>query len=233
AAYVVNTMQVGPVLADPDPVAGDQFGFTVAAADSDLLVGAPLLGTSDTGAVFDFTQSGGCPRRVTFRKPTPTAGDFFGAAIAVDGDTVAIGAPFDNTAAPNGGAVYLFRRSPAELLRADPLVSGTPVEPEPFGSAPPINPPWSVVRAPLPDGNHDGRGRAYVSDRNTLALVRPLDSPSPHPGDHFGAAVAVVNGFVLVGAPYDDSGATDTGAASLFPPSDGSLVQVFNNPPQN
>jgi len=36
-----------------------------------------------------------------------------------------------------------------------------------------------------------------------------------------------------VGAPYDDSGATDTGAAYLFTPSDGSLVQVFNNPPQN
>src|SRR5262249_15988703 len=124
------------------------------AGHSDLRVGARLLGTSDTGAVFDFTQSDGFPRRVTFRKPTPTAGDFFGAAIAVDGETVAIGAPFDNTAAPNGGAVYLFRRSTAELGRADPLVSGTPGERELFGSALPISPQWIVVGAPPPDRNH-------------------------------------------------------------------------------
>ncbi len=233
AAYVVNPTQVGPLLADPDPVAGDQFGFTVAAADSDLLIGAPLLGTSDTGAVFDFTQSDGFPRRVTFRKPTPTAGDFFGAAIAVDGDTVAIGAPFDNTAAQNGGAVYLFLRSTAELLRADPLVSGAPVERELFGSALAISPQWIVVGAPLQDGNNDAPGRAYIFDRTTLALVRTLDSPSPHPGDRFGAAVAIVGSFVLVGSPYDDSGARDTGAAYLFDPSSGKLVQVFNNPAQN
>src|SRR5262249_40225835 len=154
SAYVVNPTQVGPQLADPDPVAGDQFGFTVAAADNDLLVGAPLLGTTDTGAVFVFDQSNGFSRRVTFRKPTPTAGDFFGAAIAVDGDTVAVGAPFDNTAAQNGGAVYLFRRATAELLRMQPLVSGMPVARELFGSALAISPQWIVVGAPLQDDNN-------------------------------------------------------------------------------
>src|SRR5262249_30057493 len=196
AAYVVNTMQVGPQLADPDPVAGDQFGFTVAAADNDLLVGAPLLGTTDTGAVFVFDQSNGFSRRVTFRKPTPTAGDFFGAAIAVDGVTVAVGAPFDNTAAQNGGAVCLFRPAPAELLRMQPLVSGMPVARELFGSALAISPQWIVVGAPLQDDSNDGPGRAYVFDRASFSLIQTLASPSPHGGDHFGASVAIIGGYV-------------------------------------
>jgi cysteine-rich repeat protein len=234
SAFLVNPTQVGPLLADPEPFPGDQFGFAVAAADNDLLVGAPLLGSTDTGAVFVFDQSDGFPRRVTYRKPTPTAGDFFGAAIAVDGDTVAIGAPFDNTAAQNGGAVYLFRRSTAELLRPDPLVSNAPVARELFGSALAISAQWIVVGAPLQDGNNDAPGKAYVFDRTTLALVRTLDSPSPHPGDRFGAAVAIVGGYVLVGAPYEDSGgATDSGVAYLFEPASGNLAQVFNNPAQN
>jgi cysteine-rich repeat protein len=96
-----------------------------------------------------------------------------------------------------------------------------------------ISPQWIVVGAPLQDGNNDAPGRAYIFDRTTLALVRPLDSPSPHPGDRFGAAVAIVGSFVLVGSPYDDNGARDTGAAYLFDPSSGKLVQVFNNPAQN
>ena len=91
----------------------------MAAVESDLLIAAPLQGTTDAGKVFVFDDAQS-PPRVVLSKPVSATGDFFGAAIAGDGDTVAVGAPFDSTAAPNAGAVYLFSRSTGQLLAGEP-----------------------------------------------------------------------------------------------------------------
>src|SRR5262249_45645286 len=133
AAYLVTPTQISPKIENPEASPGDQFGFTVATVGSDLLIGAPLLGSTDTGAVFVFDKQNLRTRGVVLRKPVPSTGDFFGAAIAGEGDTVAVGAPFDSTAAKNAGAVYLFRRSTAEMLIGKPLVSPEPGERELFG----------------------------------------------------------------------------------------------------
>ncbi len=225
-----------PRLPNPDnaPLAGDQFGFAVASIENDLLIGAPLLGSTDTGVVFIFdkrTQR----RRTTLRNPVPTTGDFFGAAIAADDDTVAVGAPFDGTAAWKAGAVYLFRRSTAELLEGRPLVSIEARERELFGAAVAMSPEFIVVGAPSEDVTQPGR--AYVFDRSSRALARILENPTHAAGDRFGASVAIVDGLVLVGAPRADApamgsepAATDAGAAYLFDPNDGSPKQAFENP---
>src|SRR5262245_53994793 len=156
-------------------LAGDQFGFTVAAIENDILIGAPLLGSTDTGAVFVFdtrTQR----RRLTLRNPVPTTGDFFGAALAADGDTVAVGAPLDGMAAWKAGAVYLFRRSTAELLEGKPLTSLEPQARELFGAAVAMSPELIVVGAPSDDAAQPGR--AYVFDRRSRGLLRILENPN-------------------------------------------------------
>src|SRR4029453_11957541 len=142
AAFLAAVGQTqSPRLTNPEsnPLAGDQFGFTVATIEDDLLVGAPLLGSTDTGAVFIFdkrTQR----RRLTLRNPVPTTGDFFGAAIASDADMVAVGAPFDGTATWKAGAVSLFPRATAELIEGKPLVSPEPQVRELFGAAVAMSP---------------------------------------------------------------------------------------------
>lgn len=53
----------------------------------------------------------------TFNNPTPVVGDNFGAWLAPLGsDRVLIGAPYDDTSAANGGAVYLYHTN-GTLLR--------------------------------------------------------------------------------------------------------------------
>ena len=69
-------------------------------------------------------------------------------------------------------------------------------------------------------------GRVYVLGLDgTVGLV--IENPTPAPGDEFGAAVAVVGGNIAVGAPFDDTVATDAGAAYLFDGATGALLQTL------
>ena len=46
--------------------------------------------------------------------------------------------------------------------------------------------------------------------------MKPKPFPGPLPGDQFGSAVALSGSKLLVGAPYDDGGAPDSGSAYLY-----------------
>src|SRR5262249_12485171 len=162
AAYLALPNRVGPTIANPEPSPGDQFGLALAAVESDVLVAAPLLGSTDTGAVFVFDKRDLRNRRLVLRKPVPGTGDFFGAAIAGEGDMVAVGAPFDSAAWPSAGAVYLFRRTTGELLTGRPLVSPDPMTQELFGAAIAVSSDRIVVGAPSQGGPVARPGRGGV-----------------------------------------------------------------------
>jgi hypothetical protein len=73
-------------------------------------------------------------------------------------------------------------------------------------------------------------GAAYLFDGSTGALLTTFLNPSPDGGDGFGFSVASLGPDILVGAPGDDTGATDAGAVYLFEASTGTLLQTFLNP---
>jgi outer membrane protein assembly factor BamB len=49
--------------------------------------------------------------------PDPGNGDYFGGELEIVGDTVWVGSLFDDTVAPDAGAVYIFDVSTGELLQ--------------------------------------------------------------------------------------------------------------------
>jgi cysteine-rich repeat protein len=222
--YLVPDVGAAVPLANPNPLAGDEFGFALGTIGGDLLASAPFTGTDDTGVVYRMDLALGV-LRVTYAKPTPVHGDFFGAAVAGDGTDVLIGTPLDGTSGTPEGGVYVFDGDSAELRRFIP-------NPEPatdlFGAAVALG-QWIVVGAPLADG---GAGVAYVIDRATGVVRHRLERPTPSPGDDFGASVALFGNRVLVGAPFVDDNAVDTGAVYLFDGDTGALVQTIRNPPQ-
>ncbi len=118
--------------------AGDEFGSWVAVDGDTLVVGARFEDSAatgvngnqvdnsalDSGAAYVFTRSGGVWSQQAYLKASNTgAGDLFGNHVAVDGDTLVVGAPFEASAAtgvngnqaddsaPDSGAVYVFTRS--------------------------------------------------------------------------------------------------------------------------
>ena len=95
----------------PSSVA-DHFGAAVAAFGGDILIGAFRDDTSgfETGAVYLVDPTGTIQE--TFLNPTPAATDEFGISVAAINGAVLVGAPRDDVAGSNAGAVYVFETPP-------------------------------------------------------------------------------------------------------------------------
>lgn len=127
AAYLFNTNgTLITTFTNPTPAAFEYFGRSVTAVGTDrVLVGAHYesSGAAIAGAAYLFDTNG--TLLTTLTNPAPQAGDRFGGAVvAVNADTVLIGAYGH---ADYTGAAYLFNLTePREFrLAIEPLVGGT------------------------------------------------------------------------------------------------------------
>ncbi|MBN2474997.1 MAG: tandem-95 repeat protein [Pirellulales bacterium] len=226
AAFLLSgaTGQLLQTFASPAPTLGDYFGWSVAAVGDKVLVGAPQDDTAavDAGAAFLFDADTG-ELLHTFLDPAPAPGDQFGVSVAGVGDRVLVGAPGNGA-----GAAYLFRADTGELLQT--FQNPTPAHNDQFG--------WSVaalgddvlIGARLDDTGAADAGSAYLFDAATGELLQTFQKPDPADDDRLGVSVAAVGGNVLVGSQYDDTAATDAGAAYLFDAATGALLQTFLSP---
>src|SRR5207244_4025539 len=102
SAYVFNatTGALIATLNNPTPAVEDYFGLSVAVSGNTVVVGAygDDTGNTNAGSAYVFNAATGA-LVATLNNPTPAASDYFGAAVAVSGNTVAVGAFFDNTGA--------------------------------------------------------------------------------------------------------------------------------------
>lgn len=226
-AFATETGSLLSTIRNPTPDPGDAFGAALAggpAQDSpQLVVGAP--GEDGKGAAYVFNFSGplaGAAPDLVLRKPVPSSEDGFGASVGFLGADVLVGAPFDDTAATDSGAVYLFNATTGAMRQM--FQSPTGAVGAYFGTSLAVLGTRVIVGAPFDAG---GSGRVYVFD--TTTGNDPLEIPNPDPGIDplFGAAVAAVGtDAVLVGAPQ----ANDTGRAYLFDVTTGALRQRFSEP---
>jgi hypothetical protein len=142
---------------------------------------------------------------------------FFGASVAISGDTIAVGVPGDfvNTNI-NQGSVQIFARTGNTWARQAQVSSADGTDADLFGSAVSIDGDILAVAA---EGDDDDRGAAYVFLRagSAWAQQAKLTAPVRQPLDRFGAGVAVTGTTVVAGAPSVDVGSTmDAGAAYVF-----------------
>ena len=231
SVFVVDATSGATLLSIPNPTpkSGDKFGNAVASAGSNVLVGAPYddTGTSDAGAAYLFDGSTGALLR-TFLNPTAADSDHFGAAVAATGNYVLVGAPEDDTAANNAGAVYVFDATNGNLLGT--ITGPAAASGDGFGNALAIRGTSVIIGAYKVDAGASDAGAVYVFDIATRGLLRSIPNPSPNGSDFFGWSVAAVGNDVLAGAYQDDTGATNAGSAYLFDGDTGVLKRTFNNP---
>ena len=222
----------GPVLENPDPTAGDYFGFSVAVDGTTAVVGTydNPGGISGAGTAYVFDTAAGA-LVATLDNPDPTPDDWFGYSVAVDGTTAVVGAIFDD---PGGvldaGAAYVFDTASGALIAT--LDNPDPTENDVFGISVAVSGTTAVIGAYGDDpGGVNGAGTAYVFDTASGALLATLNNPDPTPGDFFGNSVAVSGTTAVVGAPYDDPGGVgDAGTAYVFDTASGVLLVTLNNP---
>lgn len=189
----------------------DQYGASVAASGTTVVVGSPNESSNVTtitngttasadesaasaGAVYVYLETSGVRAQQAFVKAANTdAGDGFGTSVAIDGDTLVVGAPLEDssqTTITNGTTAS------ANNTKTD-----------------------------------SGAVYVYVRSGSTWTQQAYLKAPNLDSGDHFGASVAISGDTIVVGAPLEDSNqttitngttgstndtATDAGAVYVF-----------------
>ena len=158
--------------------------------------------------------------------------DIFGFSVAVSGDTVVIGAPFEDggSAGVNGpadelaassGAAYVFVRSGTTWTQQAYLKASQVNEGDNFGYSVAVSGDTVVVGAQREDGSATGvngpvnelapnAGAAYVFVRNgtTWSQQAYLKPSQVSTNDFFGRSVAISGDTVVVGANQEDGSAT-------------------------
>ena len=160
---------------------------------------------------------------------TGDAHDGFGAAVALSGDTAAVGAPADDFEdVRDAGAVHVYVRDGRAWIEQGYLTAAQKAPWDRFGSSLALDGDTLVVGGDRFNDNSSAldRGDVYVFVRvgTTWTEQAHLLASNAQVGDGFGIAVAISGDTLVVGAPLEDSngssqsnnGATDAGAAYVF-----------------
>jgi len=215
--------------------AGDRFGEAVALSGNTLVVGARREDSTgvnpdnnslvESGAAYIFTRDGDglWSEQAYLKAAQPGSGDEFGYSVAIDGNTIFIAAPFEdsngsseqNNSATDSGAVYVFTRSGSQWSQQAYLKASNLDSNDWFGFQLAATADRLIVGAPREDSdgstqdNNDfqSAGAAYLFERNGSVWVQRayLKASNVDAGDEFGRAVALSGNVVLAGAPFEDS----------------------------
>ena len=210
----------------------DRFGATVSIDGDTLAVGRPHNDDSSSreyaGEVWMYARDTPGDRTSSWslvqivRAPDGVAGDFFAGSLDLDGDTLAVGAKWNEPhgTVTNAGSMYVFTRSVAGVPSSlwtfrQKLQSPTREEEDNFGFAVAVDGDVVVVSALNRDSSADGTqsgnlrtgidigsvfvfARATAGDRTSeFVLLDRLENPYALDEEGFGATVAV-DGDVLV-----------------------------------
>lgn len=231
-----------------NPSIQDSFGFSVAISGDTLVVGATLEDSSATGingdqmdafgsnsgAVYVFVRTVMNWNQQAYIKASNTgSNDTFGSSVAISGDTVVVGARFEdsNATGVNGnqfnefafqaGAAYVFVRTAHVWSQQAYLKASNTDSSDEFGNVA-ISGDTVVIGAPgersnttgvggnQTDNSAENAGAAYVFTRSGTVWSQQayLKSSNSESGDRFGTSVSISDNTIVIGAPNEDSSAT-------------------------
>ncbi len=200
----------------------DQFGAAVALSGDTAIIGAPLYdtrGVVDQGLAVVFVRSGGVwSYQGDLAAYDGAANDRFGGAVALNGETALIGAPFDDIGAIlDQGSAYLFTRSGALWTTRQKLTAQQVTARELFGQTVALSGDAALAGAPHARvGANVGQGALYLFGCGYFELQQ-FTSLGGEANDLFGAEIAVDGDTAVVGVPWDDVGANaNQGSAYVF-----------------
>ena len=205
--------------------AGENFGQAVSLS-GDTLAASTSRATTAAGSLAGrvsiyLRTTGSWALQQTIEAGDAAASDQFGYSLAVDGDSLIVGAPYrDEGAATDAGAAYTFTRSTGVWTQAQKLTAPAPQGLARFGWAVALSADLSLVGSPAEDtiAGIDA-GTSYVYERNTgtWSLQTNLSNGEAGAGDRFGWSVALDGNTVVAGSRSDDTVAgADTGSVYVF-----------------
>lgn len=163
------------ITAPPGVQTGASLGFGVAVDGGHAVAGAPYsdFGAENAGAVKVFHPTTGELLHL-LTNPGPALDENFGLAVAISGNRLVVGAPFDNTGAQGAGSVYIY-----DLGGATPTVpvmilnNPTPSPSEGFGCSVALSGSRLAIGARQDSTGASSAGIAYVYDLNGGTPAEP------------------------------------------------------------
>lgn len=209
-----------PALTAGDGSEGSFFGTSVALDGDYAVVGASFDGgvAEAAGAAYLYRLGGGVWTETT--KLTASDADEldrFGMSVALDGDHALIAARFDQEAAEDAGAAYVFQRQGEAWREVAKLTARDAEEDTLFGFDVALDAGRALIGALTHEAGEDA-GSAYLFERegDDWRQVQKLTASDAAAGDRFGSVVALDGDTALIGAPSHDGAAEDAGAAYVF-----------------
>jgi len=231
----------------------DAFGYSVDIDGDTIVVGAYAEDGDGTGqenddesfagAAYVFVRSGGTWTQQAYLKASNAeANDRFGYSVAIDGDTIVVGAYAEdgdgssesNNDAYDAGAVYVFVRSGTSWTQQAYLKSCNIDAEDNFGWSVAVDGDFIVVGAygedcdgtskMNNDASMSGAAYVYVRSGDFWVYKSFLKASTIEAFDYFGYSVAIDGETIVVGAYGEDSdgtgesnnGAKGAGAAYVF-----------------
>ena len=223
AAPVVTVAQAALTAADAAET--DNFGFSVSLGGDTALIGAPGDDTPariNAGSARVFVRSPqGWTEHATLTAPDAVADDRLGWSVSMDGDTAALGVPFDDLdGAVNGGSVRIFARHAGVWTEQAVLTAPDPAEGDVFGFSVAVSGDTVLVGA-VGDDTDDERGigvaYTYVRSGETWPLEAELRPTDARASDNFGFSVGLDGDTAVVGMVGDDTpDVSEGGSARVF-----------------
>jgi uncharacterized repeat protein (TIGR01451 family) len=200
-----------------DATTDDEFGSSVSISGDSVVVGVPNRSNA-TGAAYVFVRSGGAwAQQQKLLAPDGGQNEGFGHSVAIDGDTVVVGTPFQTF---QSGSAYVFARSGSVWALQQKLVASDAAPTDQFGFAVSLSADTAIVGAhQAGTAGGLGAGAAYVFVRSGTfwSQQQKLVAADGAADDSFGRSVAVSGETAVVGEPFDDNlGGTNAGSAYVF-----------------
>jgi hypothetical protein len=199
----------------PSPANGDRYGACVAISGDTAVVGAPqddlvsmVAMLPDAGRVYVYVRSGETwTLQAELVSPQVEAGAQFGKSVAIQGDTIVVGEPYQNVSTyDDAGRAYVFQRTGTTWSSGYALAPQTDHDSDWFGMAVDIDGDRIVVGAPNDDTQDEGlnNGRIYVYDRLTGGVwfrrTETLVDVSADQDDRLGSVVAISGTTIMTNA---------------------------------
>ncbi len=203
-----------------DGLVGNMMGVCVDVSDDRIVAGAwfeDSAGT-DAGCAYVFHHADGDWRQEAKLSASDAAPyDYFGRTVAIDADTIVVGAPLDDDLGESTGSAYVFRLTPTGWNESQKVLAPGSIGSDQFGLGLDLAGDLLAVGSPY-SGN--GRGLVHLYRYEPSGQVylhqQTLDDPDGVSEDYFGFEMAIDEQRLVVGAYRDDESGTDAGRVHSY-----------------
>jgi hypothetical protein len=197
---------------------GSEFGFSVALEAAIAFVSAPMENTVgfNSGTVQGFKRTNGVWNPIGLIYSS-NPGEKMGWSIALSGDRLLVGVPHEDSFVTNGGRADVWDISMPTWVQETSLWPSPPGAGNRAGWSVALEGNTAILGIPWDDDSGTDSGSASVFRRQGGNWFESqILAGDGAPGDAFGTSVSLDGDYLAVGAPGDDSGVLDGGAAYVF-----------------